>query len=615
MQSELEELQEEIDESDSEVDYHDDAPIEADTDIEQGDDVENMNDSATATQEAPSRQSGRYNLRDIKRVQYQYQINRCRARTQSVFNMSVRDAISRYGDKAEDAITKELQQLMEKGVFKPVHMKDLSAEERRSIIPSKMFLKDKYKADGAFDKIKARLVAGGHRQDRGQYTEDQISSPTVNLSHVFIVGTIAAEERRKVVTADIGTAYPNAWMKKRVIMRVNKEVTNLLVRIYPNLSVYLNDKGEISVVLVRALYGCIESGKLWNETLSAKLEALQFKRNHYDDCVFNRTIDGIQCTIVVYVDDLFISCVEADVINAVLEELRKEFNTVTAHQGHLHSYLGMILDFTEEKALRVRMDGFVEDMLKRFEVTGRANTPASENLFKISEFSPDLGTELAGKFHTIVATLLYLGKRVRPDILCATSFLTTRVQHPTEEDWDKCQRVLKYVNGTKSLGIRLKGTTAMQVKASIDASHGVHEDGRGHSGLHATLEIGPIAVKSTKQKGNTKSSMESEVVGVSDGISPSIGAANFIEEQGYNRTSVILYQDNQAAIKLLKKGKSTSDSTRHIRLRYYFVSDKIAKGEVELSYKPTDSMIADILTKPLQGAKFLQLRDQLMGNV
>ena len=261
------------------------------------------------------------------------------------------------------------------------------------------------------------------------------------------------------------------------------------------------------------------------------------------------------------------------------------------------------------------MDGFVEDMLKRFEATGRVSTPASENLFKVDESSQVLCKELAGKFHTIVATLLYLGKRVRPDILCAVSFLTTRVQQPTEEDWDKCQRVLKYVNGTKSLGIRLKGTKAMQVKASIDASHGVHEDGRGHSGLYATLETGPIAVKSTKQKGNTKSSMESEVVGVSDGISPSIGAANFIEEQGYERMPVILYQDNQAAMKLMKKGKSTNDNTRHIRLRYYFVSDKIAKGEVEASYMPTESMIADILTKPLQGAKFLQMRDQLLGNV
>jgi hypothetical protein len=261
------------------------------------------------------------------------------------------------------------------------------------------------------------------------------------------------------------------------------------------------------------------------------------------------------------------------------------------------------------------MDGFVEDMLKRFEATGRVSTPASENLFKVDESSQVLCKELAGKFHTIVATLLYLGKRVRPDILCAVSFLTTRVQQPTEEDWDKCQRVLKYVNGTKSLGIRLKGTKAMQVKASIDASHGVHEDGRGHSGLYATLEIGPIAVKSTKQKGNTKSSMESEVVGVSDGISPSIGAANFIEEQGYERMPVILHQDNQAAIKIMRKGKSTNDNTRHIRLRYYFVSDKVAKGEVELQYKPTELMVADILTKPLQGAKFLQMRDQLLGNV
>ena len=55
-----------------------------------------------------------------------------------------------------------------------------------------MFLKDKYTADGKFDKLKSRLVAGGHLQDKSIY--DNGSSPTVSTTSVFIVAAIAASE-------------------------------------------------------------------------------------------------------------------------------------------------------------------------------------------------------------------------------------------------------------------------------------------------------------------------------------------------------------------------------------------------------------------------------------
>jgi hypothetical protein len=178
----------------------------------------------------------------------------------------------------------------------------------------------------------------------------------------------------------------------------------------------------------------------------------------------------------------------------------------------------------------------------------------------------------------------------------------------------KCDRVLKYINGTRELGIRLRGTENMGVRASIDTSHGVHPNGRSHTGLHESVGVGPINVKSCKMGINTKSSTESELVGSSDEISPAIGHANFLEQQGYPKQPVLLYQDNQSTIRLIMKGKSTSDSTRHINLRYFFVHDLLSKGEVKVEYKPTKEMIADILTKPLQGTLFLDLRKMLMGH-
>jgi hypothetical protein len=64
---------------------------------------------------------------------------------------------------------------------------------------------------------------------------------------------------------------------------------------------------------------------------------------------------------------------------------------------------------------------------------------------------------------------------------------------------------------------------------------------------------------------------------------------------------------------LANKGFSTSEKTRHIAIRYFFVKDRIDAGEVVVEYLPTEQMVADVMTKPLQGTLFRRLRDELMN--
>ena len=77
-----------------------------------------------------------------------------------------------------------------------------------------MFIKERFKPDGLFDKHKATLVAGGHQQDRKVYSDNKTSSPTVSTSAVFMVAAIAAKEKRDVATVDFTGAHLNADMKK-----------------------------------------------------------------------------------------------------------------------------------------------------------------------------------------------------------------------------------------------------------------------------------------------------------------------------------------------------------------------------------------------------------------
>ena len=76
----------------------------------------------------------------------------------------------------------------------------------------------------------------------------------------------------------------------------------------------------------------------------------------------------------------------------------------------------------------------------------------------------------------------------------------------------------------------------------------------------------------------------------------------------------LIYQDNKSAMFLEKNGKaSISKRTKHINVRYFFVKDKIANGEVVLEHGPTEVMWADINTKPKQGRAWIIFRSMLMG--
>ena len=87
-----------------------------------------------------------------------------------------------------------------------------------------------------------------------------------------------------------------------------------------------------------------------------------------------------------------------------------------------------------------------------------------------------------------------------------------------------------------------------------------------------------------------------------------------MEKQGYNINENILYQDNKSAMLLEKNGRASSGKqSRAINIRYFFLTDQIQEENLIVKYCPTDFMIGDYMTKPLQGKKFYQFRKMIMG--
>ena len=143
------------------------------------------------------------------------------------------------------------------------------------------------------------------------------------------------------------------------------------------------------------------------------------------------------------------------------------------------------------------------------------------------------------------------------------------------------------------------------MKAIIDASHGVHDDVRGHTGVVVTIGGSVVWSRSSRQKINTKSSTESELIAVSDKLSDILWCRMFMESLGeVTKAPLVLCQDNQSTITMIKNGTASTGKSKHIQLRHFWMLQYVLDGELDLVYVPTEEMLADMLTKPLHGVMF-----------
>jgi hypothetical protein len=558
--------------------------------------------SAPVSVDNEAKSDGPYNLRP-HRSHWQDRFSA------ALTNLSIPRGIKLYGDEAVKSIESELSQLHNKKAWKPIKFMDISINLRSKVVNSILFLKRK--KDG---RLKSRLVADGRTQERS--TDVDISSPTVVTEHLFYTLGVDATEERRVVIGDVEGAYIEADMTGTVIMVLRRQLASILINLFPDQYRDYASDGNIYVTLLKALYGTIEAAKLWYENLSSNLREYGLKANPYDRCVFNLGPKEMQLTVAIHVDDLKISSRDSQAIDGLIKFLSRKYTKINITEDMVMDYLGMKVDFNSPGYVSISMEPMVKEILSDLEIPSEsvASSPASNNLFNVSEGKELLANKDKERFHSLTAKLLYIAKRGRPDILTAVSFLTTRVSMPNVEDNQKLIRVAKYLNGTSNKSLHIGVDEKFGMSAYVDASYSVHPDGKSHTGCVVSFGKGAIRSSSKKQKIVCKSSTEAELVGVSDELSDLIGIRNFALEQGANLGPFKLYQDNRSAIMMAEKGRSTSHRTRHISTRYFFIKDRIESGEATLNNIGTLEMISDFFTKALQGELFKKHRYSIMGN-
>ena len=137
-----------------------------------------------------------------------------------------------------------------------------------------------------------------------------------------------------------------------------------------------------------------------------ELAKLGFKVNEYEICAVNKIINGKQCTLVWYVDDVKVSHVDEIVVSDIIKYLQKEFGNLTITRGKKYQYLGMNMEFCENNKVAIIMFNIKEALeMVSGGVKGVTTTPAKKNLFDVDSKSQVLDQDWRYNFHSVITKL------------------------------------------------------------------------------------------------------------------------------------------------------------------------------------------------------------------
>ena len=235
--------------------------------------------------------------------------------------MTATKGIKVFGQRVVSALFKDCKQFYDTDVFERVKVDDLPQIAKSKALNAIHLIKEKGNGD-----IKGRTCDNGKIQDTYLNKEER-SPPTVTVESLFMSLCINSHEKRDVAIFGAPGAYLNAYMPEDnfLLIKFDSKFVDIMCEV--NLELvedvrFERGKKVIYLKTKKALYGCIESTLLWYNLFLNKLTELGFKLNPYDRYVSNKIIDGHQCTIVWYVDDVEVSHKNKSVVSNIIKYMQ-----------------------------------------------------------------------------------------------------------------------------------------------------------------------------------------------------------------------------------------------------------------------------------------------------
>ena len=554
----------------------------------------------------------------------------------------------------------EMNGLRDKEVFEWVRRGDIPPHAK--ILTSRYVYDFKTNENNEILRYKARLVVRGFEQREGlEYGET--FSATVRATSIRVILSLAARERMKLHQFDVEQAFLTASVGSEVIY----------VRPPPG-----QERPGYVWRLKKALYGLKQASRLFQKHFSQILtKDLGMTRLKEDASIYvmtRRRANGrlVRLFACVYVDDIVVAYGDQEILDEFRSGLTSKIGIKDI--GPLKYCLGMhVQQHPTNYTVSITQTGFIQDLLDRTGLGGddvrKRKTPAppGEKLSQVDCPTTDEGKKEMMRapydtYRSIVGSLLYLTGATRPDIGFAVNQLARFVANPGMRQWNFLQHLLRYLAGTKEIGVHYCGNSVQgliledekkrgywgedclpqpqlisesfhnNVMSYADADWATDPDSRrSTSGWVTMMNGGPLSWRVKRQAVVATSSAESELYSLGDCFKEVRWLQKLLKELGFpqphrtpgrggataepgsrkNRGSVI-FEDNTGCIQI-SQNNVFHNRTKHVDTQWQFVLQYVEEGYVCVTHVGTKDQVADVMTKNVPGTILEHIRPRLMG--
>lgn len=461
----------------------------------------------------------------------------------------------------------------------------------KKAITSKWIFKIKKNKEGAIEKYKARLCARGFSQVRDiDYSET--FAPTTRYDSIRVLLSLAAKYNYEIVQFDVKTAFLYGDLDEDIVMEIPKGV--------------FAPAGKVCK-LNKSLYGLKQAPRCWNIKFTSFLKSFGFVQLDSDSCVFSSRLNNERVLLILYVDDGLIFASNNDSLDLVIKALKTTFEIKVLD---LNCYVGLEIRKTE-KSIIVSQANYTEQIIKKFNMIGASacSTPIDCNV--VLKSSDEVEEEsVSFPYREAVGSLLFLALVSRPDISYAVNLVCRYVNNPNSNHVKAVKHIIRYLIGTRYFGIEYKGSADVVGYSDSDYASDI-ETRKSTTGYLFLMNNGPITWTSRKQQTIALSTMEAEFMAACDATKELLWLKQFLNELGEPKSSICLFVDNQAAIRLICNPVYHQRS-KHIDVRYKFIREKVEQGTLTVEYIESSNQLADFLTKALTYQKFSINRNRVL---
>ncbi|KAK1645576.1 hypothetical protein QYE76_063381, partial [Lolium multiflorum] len=469
-------------------------------------------------------------------------------------------------------------------------------DHRINVIGTKWVFKNKQDENGIVIRNKARLVAQGFAQIEGMDFEDTFA-PVARLEAIRILLAFASFHNFKLFQMDVKSAFLNGPLKETAYVA---QPPGFEDPCRPN-HVYL---------LHKALYGLKQAPRAWYEFLRDFLLHDGFCMGTVDSTLFTKRVKGGGLFICqIYVDDIIFGGTNPNHNKAFELLMTRKFEM--SMMGELKFFLGFQVRQLA-KGTFISEEKYVKDMLKKFNMTNASpmKTPMPvKGQLGSCDGEKDVDIKV---YRSMIGSFLYLCAS-RPDIMLSVGMCARFQSAPKESHLMAVKRILRYLVLTPTLGLWYpKGSTFELIGYSDSDWAGDKVDRKSTSGACQFIGRSLVSWSSKKQNSTALSTAEAEYISAASCCTQLLWMKQTLKDYGVSLGTVPLLCDNESAIKIANNPVQHC-RTKHIDIRHHFLRDHVANKDIDLTHVGTTYQLADIFTKPLDEARFVNLRGELDG--